>query len=37
MEPEIYFKILLLALARDAVVTAFSFADFFAQINNVRG
>lgn len=30
MNPEIYFKILLLALGRDAVVTAFSLADFFA-------
>ena len=30
MNPEIYFKILLLTLGRDAVATAFLLADFFA-------
>lgn len=30
MNPEIYFKILLLTLGRDTVSTAFSLADFFA-------
>ena len=30
MTPEIYFKILLLVLGREALVTSFSLADFFA-------
>jgi len=32
MNPEIYFKILLLTLGRDTVVTAFSLAAFFANV-----
>ena len=30
MNPEMYFKILLLTLGRNTLVTAFSLADFFA-------